>query len=108
MSTDGRYEGWANRETWAVALWINNDEGLQESVYDNIREASQMRQELTAGGAGEIVREYIDELFDYDTHDGVLPRGVYEMVQDIGSLWRVDWHEVGAAFLRDATEQDDA
>jgi hypothetical protein len=103
---DDTYNGWANRETWAVALWINNEQGMQESVYDNIREAAQMRDELTAGGAGDVVRDYVEELFDVDNYGGSLPGGLVDMLTDIGSLYRVDWHEVGASFLQDVTEQD--
>ena len=31
MAEDTTYNGWTNRETWLVALWINNEQGWQES-----------------------------------------------------------------------------
>jgi hypothetical protein len=111
------YNGWTNRETWAVALWINNEQGMQESVYDCVREltedAKARREEgglpewgdrLAASYAGDAVREYVEELFDVDNYGGSLPGGLVSMLTDIGSLYRVDWHELGASFLQDAME----
>jgi hypothetical protein len=98
------YAGWANRETWAVTLWLNNEQGTQEAVHEALREAAGMQTDgFAASKAGDIVREYLEELFDVDTYGGSLPGGLVNMLTDIGSLWRVDWREVGAAFLQDAT-----
>jgi hypothetical protein len=43
-----RYNGWKNYETWNVALWIGNDEGLYENAkelgtYERLRDILQVR-----------------------------------------------------------------
>jgi hypothetical protein len=107
---DNTYNGWTNRETWAVALWINNDQGWQEDVYDALREAIDMQtDELTASKAGEIVRENVETLLTVDgyvemTGEDHLPAELSRIAEDIGSLYRVDWREIGESFLRDALE----
>ena len=116
--TDSRsesYNGWANRETWAVALHINNDQGWQESVHEALREATSElpptedgqppRARLTDYEAGEIIRENVESAFDWEFFAGIpVPRDLLNAREDIGSLWRVDWTELGAAFLSDLDE----
>ena len=57
--TDTSYNGWTNYETWNVALWIDNDEGL----YHLAQEA----------GSYEDFVDYLEELIPHklSTKDGV-------------------------------------
>lgn len=34
---ESTYNGWKNRQTWNVALWINNDEGCYRAAVDFMR-----------------------------------------------------------------------
>lgn len=117
--TDETYNGWANRETWAVALYINNDQGWQESVLEALREAindspnaDDEVEGMTAYRAGEIVAANVEEAL-HEWYMAVVADGgangdsrdQYESTRDdLGSLWRVDWTEIGAAFLSDVAE----
>lgn len=63
MTTD-EYQGWTNRETWAAALWINNDQGLQEEAMElaaRDRGAERLEQwvdDLGGHGAGDARRDH--------------------------------------------------
>ena len=39
MSADASYNGWKNRQTWNVALWVQNDEGLYREAVDYAQRA---------------------------------------------------------------------
>lgn len=119
------YNGWTNRETWAVALHINNDQGWQESVLELVRAYMADRLEKEAnephvyGGApdsfrayqaGEIIKENVEQLvtvagYREMTGEDHLPAALSQVAEDIGSLYRVNWDEIGAAFLSDVADQ---
>lgn len=107
-----RYQGWANRETWAAALWLNNTPALYEASRRIGRLALEAAEEwaermVTEHGMGprdpESIRRagasYLADMLDIpelareyltDPRDGT-PEG---MLSDIGSAWRIDYAEL--------------
>ena len=63
MKPDTTYNGWANYETWNVALWIQNDEGLYDIAKDMSRRSIHPY--------GEFVDQMIEIYGSKDTPDGV-------------------------------------
>ena len=43
------YNGWKNRQTWNVALWINNDEPLYRAAVDYMKESGHKSRAPYAG-----------------------------------------------------------
>lgn len=78
-----KYNGWANYETWNVALWFGNDEGL----YNSVREHRIDNGKFTAQGADDFVSE-------------LLPNGTPDF-SDMGkarAYSRVKWGEIARYF----------
>ena len=108
--TDETYNGYANRETWAFNLHWQNDQGLYNETLSVAREyiANGNEDDRTDYRIGELVVEYWRELMDSDvfTDDaGVrhLTRDLQMFRDEVGSWWRIDYAEVGAA-VRESLE----
>lgn len=80
-ATAGEYQGWANWETWNVALWFGNDEGLYYAVREH-------PQRFTARSAKDFVME-------------LLPDGTPDFqnrAEGRDEYRRVRWGEIARAF----------
>lgn len=87
------YNGWTNRETWAVALHINNDQGLLSPIL----EVAQLHENLRE--LADEIEAFITEVLDFDNIS--TNRNAFMMLQDIGSLYRVNWYEVAGSFAEE-------
>jgi hypothetical protein len=114
--SDDSYNGYPNRETWAAALWQDNDEGICDRVREMAAEARDNNAEHADGGesasfAAAMVKyelaqaieqmwgEFADPDF-YDDYEGWV-KGAFPMLSEVGSLWRVDWNFIADSVLSD-------
>ena len=77
------YNGWTNRETWLVSLWINNDQTSQAVLLEALN-----RDESDFKKAEWLKSEIEEEMYD-------LPLEASLWCDLLGTaLARVDWREV--------------
>ncbi len=92
--SERKYNGWANYETWNVALWIDNEPGSYEE---------RCRMARRAASPADLA--------------GYLKAWVEEMAPDLGAsmfsdllsaaLSEVDWYEIATAWYDEAHEDDE-
>lgn len=81
------YNGWTNRETWACNLWLDNDRGVYEDILPLIEEATEVYK------LAESIQEYMENRLDLRNWN-LITQDLISMIEDIGSLWRVNWREI--------------
>jgi len=106
--SDDTYQGHKNRETWALLLWVANDQGLYEQAVDFPRDwiADNDAEEVSAWHNEQLGIAYLEQTrSEWDDYmlEGGASREFLGMIEDIGSWWRIDAREVGE-FLREAVE----
>lgn len=105
--TNKKYNGWTNYETWAVALWINNEEGSQrywrmeanETIVTAVRSYSSETQNEAAQ------RELADALKQH--HEENIPEFPCSVYSDLlgAALSEVNWYEIAGSLLEDVEVQ---
>jgi len=86
------YNGWTNRETWATKLHLDNNPTLNEIAWEYARAYDQ------AYELGQVLKNWVEEdLLTFESVTG--GQWLWTMLTDIGSLYRVNWREIGQSYL---------
>ena len=97
------YNGYTNYETWAVALWIDNDEGLYDERNRLVSQAWQDAQADSVFTRSESARYALaDTIKDWVT-DEMMPDLGAQLAADLlsAALSEVNWTELVDTWLAD-------
>jgi hypothetical protein len=111
------YQGWANRETWAMGLWIDNDQGLyneaREKVQaiiknidndENVKNKIWKRDQAIVFRTEDALKNWMEELKSEAYDNPADHVELLKMWDDIGSDYRIDWRELAEAYVRNELE----
>ena len=88
------YNGWTNYETWAVKLWMDNDEGEYREYQRLARRAGSIYELMTT---------------IKDAHEEAAPDLGGSVFGDLlsAAMSEVNWYEIAESLYNDAREDED-
>jgi hypothetical protein len=93
------YNGWSSYETWAVKLWMDNDQWSYTENRERAREAFDLAPEPRIWLADHLKDEYEEAMPEVD--------GVWADL--LGAAFgNVDWFEIADSLLTEAAEEANA
>lgn len=114
MDTDGKYNGWTNYETWAVKLWLDNEEPIyrfwqknadrawaDSGDDDNVERGLWTREQAAVYALAKILKE----AHENDTPTAVNGTVYADLLQ--AALDSVNWDEIAASLIEDVDKDDD-
>lgn len=117
-----RYNGWENRETWALSLGVSNWQSLYEDILGIAqrnweRNKKNIHVGMVSSTANEIKSYLENDVLGYDNISAWNERLIREgskdveydnkpwvIRQEVGSLWRVDYRAIAEHYLEIAKE----
>jgi len=97
------YQGWTNYETWAVALWIDNDQGLYNESRDRARDLT--RDHYDDISRAEIsLADWLKELITEGEPD--LGASLYSDLLT-AAIGEVNWDEIAENYIEEVKEEID-
>jgi hypothetical protein len=99
--TDETYNGWPNRETWALVLHINNDPSLHEWALELTELLVTAHGPTAFNRIGERIVDGFEDILAEAVEVGgsEQARWAFTVLGDVGSFWRIDWAAVGESFV---------
>ena len=86
------YEGWSNKETWALKLHFDNDQKFYNYIYEQL--ADFKKRKCNRITFEDFIKGFAEDIYHEFFYTDKAPESYKNLVQDVGSLWRVNWNEL--------------
>jgi hypothetical protein len=92
------YYGYPNQPTWSVALWVDNDAGMDEDVRDMARGI--LEEGASAYALADLAKEYVEALVEDENASGLSSGLGADLLG--WALAQVDWQFLANEWLEEA------